>query len=89
MRNWFRGKRGKRSEVTSDEIRDELTRDPAAVQLFMGEDTPEDVQRYLFLEAERRVLMRRRNQLDDDEVDLFAPPRRPGPDPGFRGCRND
>ena len=72
--------------VTKDDIRHELLRDPVATDLFASDDTPEDVQRYLFLEAERRAMMRKRKQLDDDENDLFAPPRRPGPDPGFRGC---
>ena len=31
-------------------------------------------------------MLRKCNRLDDDENDFFAPPRRPGPDPGFRGC---
>ena len=72
--------------VTKDDIRHELLRDPVATDIFASDDTSEDVQRYLFLEAERRATMRKRKQLDDDENDLFAPPRRPGPDPGFRGC---
>ena len=72
--------------VTKDEIRHELMRDPVATDLFADDDTPEDVLRYLFLEAERRAVMRKRKQLADDENDFFAPPRRPGPDPGFRGC---
>ncbi len=73
-------------EVTRDDIRRELLRDPVAAELFLDDDTPEDVQRYLYLEAERRAMLRKCNRLDDDENDLFAPPRRPGPDPGFRGC---
>ena len=73
--------------VTKDDIRRELMRDPAvAADLFTSDDTPEDVARYLFLEAERRAMLRKCNRLDDDENDFFAPPRRPGPDPGFRGC---
>lgn len=74
--------------VTKQDIREELCRDPVAVDLFMSDDTPEDVQRYLYLEAERRAIMRKRNQLADNENDFFAPPRRPGPDPGFSGCRS-
>ena len=74
--------------VTKDDIREELCRDPVAVEMFMGDGTPEDVQRYLYLEAERRAIMRKRNQLAHDENDFFAPPRRPGPDPGFSGCRS-
>ena len=54
----------------------------------MSDGTPDDVQRYLYLEAERRAIMRKRKQLADNETDFFAPPRRPGPDPGFSGCRN-
>ncbi len=74
--------------VTKQDIREELCRDPVAVDLFMSDDTPEDVQRYLYLEAERRAMMRKRNQLAESENDFFAPPRRPGPDPGFSGCRS-
>ena len=74
--------------VTKEDIREELCRDPVAVDMFMSDDTPEDVQRYLYLEAERRAIMRKRRQLADNENDFFAPPRRPGPDPGFSGCRN-
>lgn len=72
--------------VTKDDIRRELMRDPVAADLFTSDDTPEDVARYLFLEAERRAMLRKCNRLDDDENDFFAPPRRSGPDPGFRGC---
>ena len=95
LRNkWYRrltergraGRSGK--EITRVDIREELCRDPVAVEMFMNDDTPEDVQRYLYLEAERRAIMRRRKQLADNENDFFAPPRRPGPDPGFSGCRN-
>ena len=74
--------------ITKDDIREELCRDPVAVDMFMSDSTPEDVQRYLYLEAERRAIMRRRRQLAAGENDFFAPPRRPGPDPGFSGCRN-
>ena len=72
--------------VTKDDIRHELMRDPVAAELFTSDDTPDDVARYLFLEAERRAMLRKCNRLDDDETDFFAPPRRGGPDPGFRGC---
>lgn len=81
------GRRGGRI-VTKEDIREELCRDPVAVDLFMSDSTPEDVQRYLYLEAERRAIMRKRDQLADDENDFFAPPRRPGPDPGLSGCRS-
>ena len=80
------GRGGKK--VTKDDIREELCRDPVAVDMFMSDSTPEDVQRYLYLEAERRAIMRRRRQLADNENDFFAAPRHPGPDPGFSGCRN-
>ena len=80
------GRSGK--AITKADIREELCRDPVAVEMFMRDDTPEDIQRYLYLEAERRAIMRRRKQLADNENDFFAPPRRPGPDPGFSGCRN-
>ena len=74
--------------ITKEDIREELSRDPVAVDMFMSDSTPEDIQRYLYLEAERRAIMRKRRQLADSENDFFAPPRRPGPDPGFSGCRN-
>ena len=83
-----RAGRGDGRVVTKDDIREELCRDPVAVDMFMSDDTPNDVQRYLYLEAERRAIMRKRNQLADSETDFFAPPRRPGPDPGFSGCRS-
>ncbi len=91
---WHRGRlgrgpasRGAARTVTKADIRGEFDRDPLAVSMFMDDATPEDVQRYLYLEAERRAIMRKRKQLADNENDFFAPPRRPGPDPGFRGCR--
>ena len=74
--------------VTKADIREEMCRDPVAVELFLSDATPSDVQRYLYLEAERRAVMRKRRQLADNENDFFAPPRRPGPDPGFSGCRS-
>ena len=96
LRNkWYRRRmqreragRGAGRTITKDDIREELCRDPVAVNLFMHDGTPEDVQRYLYLEAERRAIMRKRSQLTDNENDFFAPPRRPGPDPGFGGCRS-
>ena len=83
-----RAGRGGDRTVNKDDIRAELCRDPVAVDMFMSDSTPEDVQRYLYLEAERRAIMRKRSQLADSENDFFAPPRRPGPDPGFSGCRS-
>ena len=83
-----RASRGDGRTVTKEDIREELCRDPVAVDMFMSDDTPNDVQRYLYLEAERRAIMRKRRQLADNENDFFAPPRRPGPDPGFSGCRS-
>ena len=82
-----RAGRGDGRTVTKEDIREELCRDPVAVDMFMSDDTPDDVQRYLYLEAERRAIMRKRRQLADSENDFFAPPRRPGPDPGFSGSR--
>ena len=81
-----RAGRGDGRTVTKEDIREELCRDPVAVDMFMSDDTPNDVQRYLYLEAERRAIMRKRRQLADNENDFFAPPRRSGPDPGFSGC---
>ncbi len=75
-------------KVSRSDIRNEFHRDPVAAELFLSDDTPDDVQRYLYLEAGRRALLRRRRQLDNDENDFFAPPKRHGPDPGFSGCRN-
>ena len=71
------------AEITKADVRDELTRDPVAMEMFMRDETPDDVQRYLYLEAERRAVMRKRRILTDGETDFFAPPRNPGPDPGF------
>ena len=76
------------TSITKDDIREELCRDPVAIDMFMNDSTPEDVQRYLYLEAERRAIMRKRRQLTNRENDFFAPPRRPGPDPGFSGSRS-
>ncbi len=82
-----RAARTQDSAITKDDIRNELCRDPVATELFMNDSTPEDVQRYLYLEAERRAIMRRDRQLREDENDFFAPPRRGGPDPGYRNHR--
>ena len=46
--------------------------------------TPEDVQRYLYLEAERRAIMRKRRQLADSENDFFAPAAAPGAGSGLQ-----
>ncbi len=89
--SWYRRRMKRKSggrTVTKEDIRHELCRDPVAVDMFMSDDTPTDVQRYLYLEAERRAIMRKRKQLADNENDFFAPPRRPGPDPGFSGSRS-
>ena len=83
-----RAGRGDGRTITKEDIREELCRDPVAVDMFMSDSTPDDVQRYLYLEAERRAIMRKRKQLADHENDFFAPPRRHGPDPGFSGCRS-
>ena len=87
-RRMRRERAGRGKAITKNDIREELCRDPVAVEMFMSDHTPEDVQRYLYLEAERRAIMRKHRQLADNENDFFAPPRRPGPDPGFSGCRN-
>ena len=83
-----RAGRGDGRTIDKSDIREELCRDPVAMDMFMNDSTPEDVQRYLYLEAERRAIMRKRRQLTDNENDFFAPPRRPGPDSGFRGLRS-
>ena len=88
LRNkWYRWKLGRERAcraagrpITRDDIREELCRDPVATELFMNDGTPQDVQRYIYLEAERRAIMRRQKQLADDENDFFAPPRRRGTD---------
>ncbi|MCY4069602.1 MAG: hypothetical protein OXE79_10945 [Acidimicrobiaceae bacterium] len=77
---------GRPGSVTRKDIREEMCRDPVAVDMFMSDDTPRDVQRYLYMEAGRRAMMRKRSQLSDEENDFFAPPLRPCPDPGFTGC---
>ncbi len=82
----LRDARFRPGSVTRKEIREEMCRDPVAIDMFMSDDTPSDVQRYLYLEAERRAMMRRLRQLSDTENDFFAPPEQPGPDPGFTGC---
>lgn len=61
--------------VTRDDIRSELMRDEFATELMCNDDTPEDVARYLYLEAERRARMRKQGVLAADENDLFSPPR--------------
>ncbi len=93
LRTWWYRRRMRRMRaartgpITKDDIREELGRDPVAMNLFMSDHTPSDVQRYLYLEAERRAIMRRSRQLAENESDFFAPPRRGGDDPGFSGCR--
>ena len=61
--------------VTRDDIRSELMRDAFATELMCNDDTPEDVTRYLSLEAERRARMRKQGVLANDDNDLFSPPR--------------
>ena len=72
------------ADVTRDDIRDELMRDRVAIELMVGDRTPENVQRYLYLEALRRARMRKLNLLGEDENDFFAAPpyqnERPEPD---------
>ncbi len=68
-------------EVTRDEVRGEFIRDPVATEMFMSDDTPTDVQRYLYLEACRRAKLRKQKILGRTENDLFASPR--NPPPGF------
>ena len=63
-------------EITREDIRDELIRDPVATRMMVDDDTPEDVQRYLYLEALRRARFRKMDLLDDCDNDLFAAPRR-------------
>ncbi len=60
--------------VTRDDIRSELMRDPFATDLMCNDDTSDDVVRYLYLEAERRVKLRKQGILGDHENDLFSPP---------------
>lgn len=61
--------------VTRDDIRSELMRDPFAVELMCSDDTPEDVTRYLYLEAERRARMRKQGVSVENENDLFSNPK--------------
>ncbi|MCY3850107.1 MAG: hypothetical protein OXF75_04800 [Acidimicrobiaceae bacterium] len=64
--------------VTRDDIRSELMRDAFATELMCSEETPEDVARYLYLEAERRARLRKQGVSVEDENDLFS---KPHPDP--------
>ncbi|MDE0067783.1 MAG: hypothetical protein OXN44_13045 [Acidimicrobiaceae bacterium] len=66
--------------VTRDDIRSELMRDVFATELMCNEDTPDDVARYLYLEAERRARLRKQGVSVEDENDLFSKPH-PNPEP--------
>ena len=66
--------------VTRDEVRAELLRDRVVVDIVASDDTPEEVVRYLYIEAEQRARQRKRGQLKGDDNDLFAiPPFNPKP----------
>ena len=60
--------------VTRDDIRAELMRDAFATELMCSDDTPEDVTRYLYLEAERRARLRKQGVRVENENDLFSKP---------------
>ena len=62
------------ADVTQDDIRNELVRDPVATDIMVADGTPGDVQRYLYLEALRRARMRKLNLLGDADNDFFAAP---------------
>ena len=64
-------------DVSRDEVRDEVMRDPKASHMFLDDDTPQDVQQYIFLEARRRAKMRKLGILGETDNDLFAPPNHP------------
>ena len=83
VRRHLRRSSGKADEngVTRDDIRSELMRDAFATDLMCNDDTPDDVVRYLYLEAERRAKMRKRGLLADNENDLFSPPQRDSESP--------
>lgn len=66
--------------VTRDDIRLELMCDPFATELMCNDGTPDDVARYLYLEAERRARLRKRGVSVEDENDLFSKPH-PNPEP--------
>ncbi|MDE0605539.1 MAG: hypothetical protein OXH78_00085 [Acidimicrobiaceae bacterium] len=66
--------------MTRDDIRSELMRDVFATELMCNEDTPDDVARYLYLEAERRARLRKQGVSVEDENDLFSKPH-PNPEP--------
>lgn len=61
-------------EVTRDDVRAELMRDRVAAEIVCGDDTPEEVVRYLYIEAERRARLRKRGGLQEHDNDLFAIP---------------
>lgn len=60
--------------VTRDDIRAELMLDAFATELMCSDDTPEDVARYLYLEAERRARLRKQGVSVENENDLFSKP---------------
>lgn len=61
-------------DVTRDDIRAELLRDTFATELMCDDDTPDDVARYLYLEAERRARLRKQGVDVEDDTDLFSRP---------------
>lgn len=66
--------------VTRADVRNELIRDPVATEMLLSDDTPEDVQRYLYLEAMSRAHMRKHNLLGEDDNNFFDDPRGPQSD---------
>lgn len=62
--------------VTRADVRNELIRDPVATEMLLSDDTPEDVQRYLYLEAMSRAHMRKHNLLGEGDNNFFDDPRK-------------
>ena len=82
LRRHLRRHSGKPDEhgVTREDIRAELMLDAFATELMCNEDTPDDVARYLYLEAERRARLRKQGVSVENEYDLFSKPH-PNPEP--------